>query len=149
MGIETIEQVLAKATLDGDCHVWNGGLHPQGLPMIRYQGKMVLVSRLMKENQLNIKLSRDQRVKNTCGNKLCINPEHYDVIERHEKNWQTKAYVYSPQKRKELCDDWASTPDYNGKYKAFMKKYSMTDATIRKILREGGVFKPMRNTKHK
>lgn len=142
--ITTIDQVIAKTIEENGCWTWQAGCHPQGLPMVRFDGQMMLVTRLMKSDQLGVTLRKDQRVKNTCGNKKCINPDHLHVYEPGEKGWESLNIKYNIATREKIAAEWTATPHYNGKAKEFATRYKMTDATFRKILREQGAYTPMR-----
>lgn len=130
----SIEEILTYVTKQDECWIWGGGKHQQGYPMIRYQGKMYLTARLFKEHFDNIKLIDKQRVKNTCGNKLCVNPDHYQIFDRNQKGWECTSHKVNEQDRKIIKEKWESIPEYWGKMRDFRKDYpNLSETTLRKI----------------
>lgn len=92
-----MEKILNRIKKQKDCLIWTGGLHPQGYPMARIDNKMYLVSRYMMEEHIGYKLKKQQRVKNRCGNKLCVNPEHYIIAEPGTEEWKCVNFRYPPE----------------------------------------------------
>ena len=58
---------------DSECWHWHGGTS-KGVP--RYQGKDALVYAHIRSNGV---IGKGLRPVNTCGNKLCVNPEHAEL----------------------------------------------------------------------
>ena len=91
------ELLAAKTSIQGDCLIWTEGCHSQGYPMTRWDGEMVLVKRKVMEDKLGTTLERGRRVKNTCGNQLCVNVDHYFVAEQGTKEWIAGTSKYLKQ----------------------------------------------------
>lgn len=69
----------------GDCWLWTGGLsgNNSNAPQIRFQKKKYNVKRYLYERQhgpLN-----GQQLRNACGDKLCVNPAHQEIVVRLSK----------------------------------------------------------------
>lgn len=138
---QTIENILKRTKKRGDCLIWQGALHPQKLPMCRWHGKMVLVARKLKEIADNEEYPRNVKIRNTCGDKLCVNTDHYIVARPGTPEWDTSPYLYSKEQRKEIWDDVFGSEMYYGKREAMRRKYKqkypkMTAMTFYKILSE-------------
>ena len=128
--------------MDNQCWMWNGAQHAQGYPMSRHptiKNKMVLVSRLFMENKLGYKLTKDQRVKNKCGNKLCVNPDHYIVAEPGSEEWKCIGHKIPKEIKDKLCKEWKETDYYHGKVVFFKKKYKIHHNTVTDILKKEGI----------
>lgn len=66
---------------DGECWLWNGSV--EGGPMkFGWMGKTIVPSRLLFERKHG-KLGK-QRIKNVCGDRLCVNPDHWEKVRRAE-----------------------------------------------------------------
>ena len=128
--------------LENGCWIWNGSQHAQGYPMSRHptiKNKMVLVSRLLMQNKLGYTLTKDQRVKNTCGNKLCVNPEHYIVAEFGTEEWKCIAHKIPEEKKDAICKEYQSTPYYHGKIVEIKDKYKIHHNTLTDMLKKRGI----------
>jgi hypothetical protein len=78
---ERINKALKKTVLNTEgCILWQGKTNSKGFPEIASQsnGNITyhLVHRVIFEHEHNVQLSTDAHIKHSCGNKLCINPEH-------------------------------------------------------------------------
>ena len=136
-----IEHKIVKT--DSGCWIWTGATHRQGYPMSRdprnnKQG-MVLVSRLLMQNKLGYTLTKDQRVKNTCGNKLCVNPEHYIVAEFGTEEWKCIAHKIPEEKKDAICKEWQETEYYHGKIVDIKDKYKIHHNTLTDMLKKRGI----------
>ena len=129
-----------KTTQVGDCLMWTGGCHSQGYPMIRddNNGRMMLVARYYAEQKLGRVLDRDTRVKNTCGNKLCVNIEHYDIVDYHTDidKWKCTPHQIKQSIRKQIQDDFYNVERNHGIKRDLKNKYGITYETLTKILNE-------------
>jgi len=76
-----LEYVKARSEEIGDCWDWKGALQACGTtPMMRHQGKTISVRRLIMQDQ---GFEVEGKVATcTCGNHLCVNPEHLELITR-------------------------------------------------------------------
>ena len=128
-----------KTVKVGDCLMWTGGTHTQGYPMIRASnnGKMMLVARYYAEQKTGKTLDRDTRVKNTCGNKLCVNIEHYEIIPKSDMDrWKCTPHFIKSHIREEIQNDYYNVERYHGIKKDLKAKYRITYETLNKILKE-------------
>jgi hypothetical protein len=80
-----IERLFAKSyipsTPEGtndyeQCWLWKGGINNAGYGLIRINKEegMALVTRVVKHHHSGVTMN--QEVHHTCGNKLCVNPNH-------------------------------------------------------------------------
>jgi hypothetical protein len=76
-----VEYVKTRSEEVGDCWEWQGALQACGTtPMMRHQSKTISVRRLIMQDQ---GLEVEGKVATcTCGNHLCVNPEHLELITR-------------------------------------------------------------------
>lgn len=139
----TWEEILERKTRpEGDCLIWTAGCHSQGYPMVRYKNRMVKVDRTQIEKKYDITLTRNERVKNTCGNIKCVNVEHYELLERDDPKWNCVEHGFSEEKKRDIkaIYDAYSHPKTGTKYgshDAIRRKYPGTSrTTILKIRRE-------------
>ena len=78
--IHTVESLLARSTEEGECHLWDG-YSTNKTPMVHQDGKMRAVRRVLLD-LLGVEV-RGKYLATSCGNPLCINPEH--ISQRTEK----------------------------------------------------------------
>ena len=78
---ELIRRIRNLVTEEGDCWIWHGAMQSNStVPMIRYGNGTMSVRRA-------ILVDRGATVTNlqatyTCGNPLCVNPEHVEAVRR-------------------------------------------------------------------
>ena len=144
---EDWDEILADKThREGDCLVWDAGLHSQGDPMVRWQKKMVQVVRKQMEDKIGRPLKgRDERVKNThCKNVLCVNPDHYSVSEFGTQEWKCVPFEYDEEQQAKMIEiyDNYSHPKTGGKYgarKLIQEAFpGISPTTVLKILKKHG-----------
>jgi hypothetical protein len=84
--VKTLEDVLERTELVNNCLVWTGATHRQGYGMMRQAGEMRTVHSVVAELKYGERPTKynGTRVTRTCGNKLCVNPDHI-VIEESSK----------------------------------------------------------------
>ncbi len=139
------ELLAAKTHREGACLIWDAGLHSQGYPMVRWQLKMVQVVREQMERKIGRPLNgRAERVKNRCGNILCVNPNHYIVAEYGSQEWKCVAHEYDEEQQAKMVEiyDNYSHPKTGGKYgarKLIQEAFpGISPTTVIKILRKHG-----------
>ena len=82
--IQTIESLMQRTSVEGDCIEWSGYVYAGNNPQISHAGKMVAVRKL-------VMLLNDRQVperayyKTTCCNELCVRLEHIKVVD-HKKH---------------------------------------------------------------
>ena len=121
-----------------DCWIWTAGRHRQGYPMMRDprdMKKMILVSRYFMEKKVGYKLKKDQRVKNTCGNILCVNPDHYILAEYGEQEWKCVRNFIPEWQREQIRQEYHNTEKYHGQKKDLITKYEIHYETLNNILK--------------
>ena len=139
---ESWGDLLSKKTImEGDCLIWQAGTHAQGYPMVRWDHAMVMVNRKLMEDKLGVNLERNQRVKNTCGNILCVNIDHQVLVEKGSKRWASHNVRYKAEERANivrLYEEYAH-PKTGTKWRAFniiRDEYpKLCNTTIIKILK--------------
>lgn len=72
----TIEAIHARCIEEGECWIWQGATDTHSTPVMRLDGsrKLLPVRRFILE--MNGRKLGVLRATNTCGVKLCVNPEH-------------------------------------------------------------------------
>lgn len=143
--MKTIKDLERKSRQEGDCRIWFGGVHKQGYPLVRYNKQMKLVSRIVLEDKLNRTLTRSERVKNTCGNILCINPNHYIVAKPGEKEYHRGGKLkLSYEEQEELIALYDSKENKWGVKTELAEKYGVGIHTVSRILKRGPRTRPSR-----
>lgn len=138
---EDLRELVADLRKDNDCLLWEGGTHPQGYPMFRWQGKMQQVARVLMEDALGKKLDRRQRVKRTCGNVACCNVDHLMVAEPYTEEWKCVGKSITEDVREQIRTDYFDTPYYWGKNTRLAEKYDIGISTFYKIIGEKRIKK--------
>lgn len=65
------------------CHIWQGGTTNHGVPITAWNGKpMGVISAIFYEKGDS---RAGYQTKITCGNKLCVNPDHYELLYKEVK----------------------------------------------------------------
>lgn len=75
----TADAFLARTEIRDDCRLWTGGVDARGYPRGRHLGRIVDVYRQVYKLTRDVELPRSARVIRTCGDILCIAPEHLAV----------------------------------------------------------------------
>jgi hypothetical protein len=83
---KTLEEVLSNTKREGNCMIWQGGKHRQNYGMMRQRGEMRTVHSVVAELVYGERPTKynGTRVTRTCGNRLCVSPEHV-IIEESSK----------------------------------------------------------------
>lgn len=101
-----VKKIYDRCEEYGDCWDWQGAIQSCGsTPMINYKQRVLSVRRLLAEHQgLNI---AGKVVTYKCGNELCVNPEHLQVLTRKklsQRSTQDLKYHTNPVRMKKLAD---------------------------------------------
>jgi hypothetical protein len=76
----TLDLILAKSIEEGDCWIWQGGCG-HGTPHISENRRAVPVRRWIAQHHL-AKNVAGMLATNSCGNPLCVSPDHVLVVTR-------------------------------------------------------------------
>jgi hypothetical protein len=110
-----IEQIRNHIVEDGDCWNWTGALQTCGsVPTMRYQGKVGAVRRFVLEDR-GVNLTK-RLATYTCGNPLCVNPDHIAPATRRKVQQRTaddKGHQTGLLFRKKLSDSARSRAKLN------------------------------------
>ena len=117
----------------GDCLIWRGGKHRQGYAMMRYKGNMRTVHSVIAELKYGYKPTKytGTRVTRTCGNKMCVNPDHIIIEEASKiqrKRYHCKARKITQEQAREIRKRYAEGGWGIGMKLA--KEYGVTHNTI-------------------
>jgi hypothetical protein len=89
------ERIMAKVKINEltDCWIWMGAKGPRGGGAIRVNGKVTSPRRLMYYIEKG-PIPAGRKIGQTCGNPLCVNPNHLYVSDRErKKNQPDKPFV--------------------------------------------------------
>lgn len=146
---ETILDVIKHKTVEvGDCLEWTGYVTKDyGYPFTSLNGGGILVRRLVA-----LRMGMDIKrfcITNTCGNKLCVAPEHIKMSTRknvsmaslskglHSELSRQKTHIANRKKGKLTLDVANQIRAETGMSKrALGRKYGVTDDTISKVLNQ-------------
>lgn len=101
----TMELIEAKSHWDGDCLIWDGSVTHKA-PHMREGGRVVSVRRWIAINVLKRERIEKLFATFTCGNPLCVNPEHIAVVTRaklQQMHSDRLQYGKNPVRRKKLA----------------------------------------------
>lgn len=132
----------------GDCWEWQGALQSAGVtPMIHYKQRVISVRRLIAEHQ-------GQEVKGKvvtykCGNELCVNPDHIQVLTRRKLSKKIASelkYHTNPVRMKKLSDrarekgklNWelvCQIREATGTQREIAARFGISQATVSVIVR--------------
>lgn len=79
--VHTVESLLARTVEEGDCLLWQGYVTSK-TPQVDLNGKMVSVRKLLTQLQ-GKEVRSGTYFSNSCGNYLCVCPEH--TVQRSRK----------------------------------------------------------------
>lgn len=65
---------------DSGCWEWQGHLNNRGYGQFSYRGKSIGAHRFMYELQHDIKLTTKTQIDHLCKNRICVNPDHFEVV---------------------------------------------------------------------
>jgi len=142
------EYIRQRCEEQGDCWEWLGALQSHGVtPMINYKQRVISVRRLIAEHQgHNIK---GKVATYKCGNTLCVNPDHVQVLTRAKLSKRTTAdlkYHTNPVRMKKLSDaarakgklTWdlvCQIREAQGRQRDIAERFGVSQATVSVILR--------------
>lgn len=76
--------IVSRTSLDGECWIWRGPTsgtkgRGHGYPRMSLDGQTVAVHRVMWVNRHGYLPGRKQ-IDHTCRNRLCVNPDHLEMV---------------------------------------------------------------------
>lgn len=135
----------------GDCWIWTAGVNSGGVPQMRLlassQKRKTVITRRWIAEQIGLKAEK-KLVTNICQNKLCIAPDHLQVMTRAalQKRSAKTGYHKSPIRNKKLQEigrkrakvtqeqiDAIRASDK--KQRELAEEYGLTQSTVSKIIR--------------
>ena len=131
----TIDTIKAKTTLVNDCWMWDGPSHPQGYPMTRFNNKMNLTARVLKQDTVDYPFQKAHRIKNNCGHVKCVNPDHYDIMVPSDEKYSTShgKHRHSRAQAAAWKAEFDSTPPKWGKNSKLAIKYGIHENVMARI----------------
>jgi len=87
---------------EGDCLEWQRYIGRNNLKQMRYKGKWINVNRVY--YALHKPIQRGKELLCTCGNPLCINPEHKRQVTKKQKMAELSAKSWEADKPKRVAE---------------------------------------------
>ena len=83
---ELIDELNKRVSLidEGGCFLWGGSKHEYGYGQFRLRGKLYLAHRAAYIASFG-DIPKGKFVVQTCGNRLCVNPQHLRIVDSSEK----------------------------------------------------------------
>ena len=146
---DLIERIQRHIVEEGDCWNWTGALQGCGcVPTMNYQRKVGSVRRFVLLAQGKAPVGK-MLATYTCGNTLCVNPEHTAWVTRktiQQRNAKDLGYMTSPVRMKRISDKarQRSKLDLNralavrhadGTQRDIAARFGISQATVSKIKR--------------
>ena len=154
---ELIERIRKHIVEEGDCWNWTGALQSCGtVPTMNYKRKVGAVRRFILLEQ-GVDLSK-RLATYTCGNPLCVNPEHVVPATRRAvqaRNAKELGYLSNPVRRKKLSDNARKraklTPELarqvreaEGTQDEIAEQFGISQATV-SVIKRGKTWKDYSN----
>ena len=133
-----LEDIYEYIKHEDGCHIWQGGTHPQGYPLGRYQKRMQLIARVLLSDKLDEELVRSERIKRTCDNSLCVNPDHHFVSKPGDVSYHRGGHhSLTETQERELYDKYHAEKDKWGIKSRLLREYNVADSVLRRIIERG------------
>lgn len=72
----TLKFIKARTEEYGDCHIWQRGVNADGYPQMKLRNHACSLVRRIVFDLSGGKLVERQPIVTTCGERLCVNPDH-------------------------------------------------------------------------
>ena len=137
-----VTRILQRTEKQGDCLIWQGATHRQGYGLMRYGKKMQTVHRIMAiESGKFPDADFNTRIGHTCGNYLCVNPDH--LIEQTHSEVIRKAYTrrnntmgcFDSQTIKQIRTEYEQRKNETGIQKKLARKYGCAPQSMGLLVR--------------
>lgn len=112
---------------DNGCWIWTGAKGPKGSGTMRINGKVTSPRRVSYYIH-NGPIPNGRNVNPTCGNRLCINPEHLSVTNRKRKSDPLQKSIL-PFYSEKLRERWENNNYEKQVLKRIIKKIKIDDGT--------------------
>lgn len=76
------ERFLSYVKKGKGCWEWQGSFTNDGYGQFWVEDNKVVKTHRLAYELFRGKLTKEKRLKNTCGNKSCVNPEHWEITGR-------------------------------------------------------------------
>lgn len=128
--LQTISDFSDK---ENNCYIWRGGKHRQNYAMMRYEGEMRTVHSVIAELKYGERPTKytGTRVTRTCGNKLCVNPDHIIIEEASKikrRRYHCKDRKITQEQARDIRKRYAEGK--RGITKILAKEYNVSTHTI-------------------
>lgn len=145
---DLIKQIRKHIVEEGDCWNWTGALQTCGaVPTMNYKRKVGAVRRFILEDQ-GVELGK-RLATYTCGNPMCVNPEHVapatrkavqqrhaDAVRRTTNIVRAKRISDAARQRSKITLEIALAIRYaEGTQREVAARFGVTQATVSKIQR--------------
>jgi len=82
---QTLEGILSKVEICGDCWLWTQPLKADGYAKVRFHGKEWLAHRLVKHLLTSETVPNGLELDHLCKVRHCVNPDHLEPV-THKEN---------------------------------------------------------------
>lgn len=152
-----IEQIRKHIVEEGDCWNWTGAVQTCGsVPTMNYKRKVGAVRRFILEEQ-GVDLSK-RLATYTCGNPLCVNPEHVAPATRRavqRRTTEEQGHQQGLLRRKKLADNARKRAKLNpelarqvreadGTQDQIAERFGISQATV-SVIKRGVTWKDYSN----
>lgn len=106
-----------RIDMSGDCWLWKGYVHKKdGYGRYRLPGMKwdKTAHRVVYELYRNISIPDDMTIDHLCLNKICVNPEHLEVVSRSENSKRARLVDSDETKMKRIKNGFSG--GYSGDY---------------------------------
>lgn len=89
------ERFWKRVTIEGDCHIWNGGTYTNGYGQVKketYGTRFAHQYACHRWNGSPLPIEKGMCIKHSCDNKRCVNPEHlsYGTLQENIKEMEER-----------------------------------------------------------
>lgn len=132
----------ARTEHEGECWLWQPAVAGNGLPSASIQGSNSVNVRRWVFGCCCSSLVSGQEVVPTCGNRLCLNPEHLKQVTRTQRFAQAKgrgAFTRKPQHIAAITAARRASAKYTPEQIEHVRRLASEDLSVAEIARRAGV----------